>query len=406
LFAPLKGIRVVDFTHVIAGPYTTHILCQLGADVVKIERPGAGDVMRASRPGKGPPGFNPQFVGFNHGKRSIAIDLKSEAGREVVRRLVREGDVLVENLRPGELDKIGLGAREMTALNPRLIYCSISGWGASGELAGRAGYDQVIQASIGMMMTQGDAGDPPMKVGFPLIDVATGMNAACALLAALHEQAATGRGRFIDVAMGDSGLMLNIGALANWMVGRQANERMGNRALTQSPTAGVFETAEGWISLAANTPDQGAKALEVMGRPELVADPRFKLAGPRGGFFVVSDPDGAKAEVVAALKSQSAEHWEAAFNAAGIACAKIRTVDEFVDGPYRRTAGLHRTIAAQPGYDGAVQAPGAGFRVDGETVGNDRPVGALGADGRSVLAELGYGEAEVAALAQSRAVAL
>jgi crotonobetainyl-CoA:carnitine CoA-transferase CaiB-like acyl-CoA transferase len=398
MFTPLAGKRVVDLTHVLAGPYVTHILRQLGAEVIKIERPGTGDVMRAGRPGESPPGFGPQFVGLNAGKRSLALDLKDARGQDILRRLVKDADALVENQRPGELNKLKFDYETLSALNPRLVYCSVSGWGQRGAFAGRAGYDQAIQAATGVMMMQGEPGEPPQKIGFPAIDIATGMNGACAVLAALLERERTGKGCRVDVAMADSALMLMIGATSTWTVGRIPAERFGNRSLASSPTSGVFETAEGWLSVAANTPEQGWKALAIVGRSELKDDPRFALAGNKGGFFVVADLDAARAEFAAGLRAKSAEHWEAAFNDAGIACAHVRTIDDYLDGPYRRTAGVLQRIARQPGYDRPVETLGAGFRVDGLAAGADTPAPALGGDSRAVLRELGLSPDEIARL--------
>ncbi|MBX3500142.1 MAG: CoA transferase [Alphaproteobacteria bacterium] len=400
MFAPLQGVRVVDLTHVLAGPYVTHVLTQLGADVVKIERPGVGDVMRNGRPGQSPPGLAAGFVGMNHGKRSLTLDLKDARGQQVLTRLVERADVLVENQRPGELDRLGFGYATAATLNARLVYASISGWGQSGPIAGRTGYDQVIQAATGMMMMQGETGTPPLKTGFPAIDIATGMNGACAIMAALLErQRNGGKGCHIDIAMSDSALMLMFGPTSAWLVGGLPNERMGNRSLASSPTSGVFETGDGWISVAANTVEQGRKALDVVGRPELKSDPRFAPAR-QSGFFFVADLDGAEAEFVRALKAKDAEHWERAFNAAGIACAKVRSISEFLAGPYRFMPGIHRTIADQPGYDRPVEAPGAGFRVDGTVPAATRPASPLGGDSAAVLAELGFTAAEIEAMAK------
>jgi CoA:oxalate CoA-transferase len=399
MFAPLEGVRVVDLTHVYAGPYITHVLTQLGADVVKIERPGVGDVIRAGRPGVSPPGFAAAFVGMNHGKRSLTLDLKDQRGKDALQRLIERADVLVENLRPGELERIGFGAEPAMAMNPRLIYASVSGWGQSGPQASRAGYDQVIQASTGMMMMQGDAGTPPMKTGFPAIDIATGMNGACAILASLMQRQRTGKGCRVDIAMGDSALMLMIAASSGWLVGGLPHERMGNRALTSSPTSGVFETADGSISVAANTLEQGHKALEVIGRPELKTDARFAPVR-KGGFFLVADQNGAEREFAAALKMRDAEHWEVAFNAVGIACAKIRTISDFLAGPYRTMPGIHRTITDQPGYDRPVEVLGAGFRVDGMVPSATRPAPPLGGDSRAVLIDLGFTASEIDAMAK------
>lgn len=404
---PLTGIRVLDFTHVLAGPYATHVLCQLGADVIKIERPGVGDVMRAAKPGgRMPPGFGAQFVALNAGKRSVAVDLKSEAGRDAVRRIAETVDVAVENLRPGELDKLGLGHEALSAINPNLIYCTISGWGLDGPLASRPGYDQIFQAALGMMMTVGErADDPPMKIGFPMIDIATGMNAATAILAALTQRDRDGgQGRRLDVAMSDSALHLMIGPVAKWMIGGERNERIGNKGLTGSPTAGVFPTAGGWLALAANTREHAERVLDLIGVPDWRTDPRFASVGVKGGFFNVAQPDAALAAVSAALLAKDAEHWERVFNEAGVAAGKARTVEEFLDGPYRTTAGTRRRIAPPYGLSEQIEILGAGFRVDGETPGTELPPPRLGQHTRMALDEIGMTAGEIDALVAAKAV--
>jgi crotonobetainyl-CoA:carnitine CoA-transferase CaiB-like acyl-CoA transferase len=286
----------------------------------------------------------------------------------------------------------------------RLVYCSVSGWGQSGAFADRAGYDQAIQAATGVMLMQGEPGEPPQKVGFPAVDIATGMNAACSVLAALLERERTGRGCRIDVAMADSALMLMIGATSTWTVGRIPAERFGNRSLASSPTSGVFPTAAGWLSVAANTPEQGWRALDSIGRPELKHDPRFAQAGNKGGFFIVADLDGARAAFADGLRKNTAEHWEAAFNDASIPSAAIRTLDEYLSGAYRSTPGVLHRIDAQPGYDRPVETLGAGFRVDGVAAGVAAPAPPLGSDSRAVLEALGLSADDFAALERDNVV--
>lgn len=404
MFTPLAGTRILDLTHVLAGPYITHVLRQLGADVIKIERPGSGDVMRTDRPSPAQPGFGPQFVGLNAGKRSLALDFKDPRGQDILRRLADRADALVENQRPGELQRLKFDYETLSASNPRLVYCSVSAWGQSGDFAGRTGYDQAIQAATGVMMMQGEEGQPPQKIGFPAVDIATGMNGACAVLSGLLERQRTGRGCRIDVAMADSALMLMIAPISNWTVGRIPSERFGNRSLALSPTSGVFETSDGYLSVAGNTTEQGLRALDTIGRSELRHDPRFALTEGKGGFFRVADLDGARSEFAAVLRQATSDHWEKTFNAAGIAASAIRTIDAYLDGPYRRTAGVLRRIDAQPGYDGPVETLGAGFRVDGVTAGADAPAPALGGDSHAVLLELGLTPDDIAALRRDKVV--
>lgn len=318
---PLLGLRVLDFSHVIAGPFATLHLASLGAEVTKVEKPGGGDVMRGSAKGAS------QFTALNAGKQCVEIDLKSEAGRAEALRLARACDVLVDNFRPGALDRCGLGFDAMRAVNPQVIYCSISGYGTQhAPWKHRGAYDHVIQAATGMAMMAGGPGDPPIKTGFPVVDVMTGVLAAFAITAAVQERTRTGLGRHIDVSMWGAALQLMYPFAVDAMATGESPARVGNKGYSGSPAAEYFETQDGYIAVGANTAQQIGKLYPLLGWP--MADAAHDLEqGP--GFARARDPAAFRGKLAAALKARSAAEWEALFNGAGIPAARVRSLAEF-----------------------------------------------------------------------------
>ncbi len=275
---PLKNVRVIDFTHVISGPFSTQILADLGAEVVKIEDTGAGDVARALVPLKN--GLSHHFAAFNRNKRSVALDLKSADGREVAQRLLERADVLVENFSPGVMERLGFGPDTCRAINPGLIYTSISGFGRTGPLAHKRSLDLVAQAYSGVMSTNGTADGPPLKLGVPMGDTAASLFATIAITSALLERRDTGKGKYIDIAMFDSLLPL----LANLaghqhMTGGQP-PRVGSAHYFTVPY-GAFEADDGSVVIAAYTPAAWTGFCEALELPGLVSDPRFALTTAR-----------------------------------------------------------------------------------------------------------------------------
>ncbi|MBZ5789685.1 CoA transferase [Burkholderia contaminans] len=356
-FKPLAGIRVLDFTHVIAGPLATFHLAQLGADVVKVENRNGGDVMRR---GNGRTGF----VALNAGKRSIELDLGDADDREQALELAREVDVLVDSLRPGVLDRFGLGDGPLRARNPGLVYCSISGWGGTGEWRDRPAYDHVVQAATGMMLMAGRDGEPPVKTGFPVIDAGTGLVAAMAILAALRERDASGLGRFLDVSMTGAALQLMYPFACQALTARVAPPRVGNQGYSGSPAADLFATLDGWIALGANTPKQLAAVLGVLGRADVAHDPRYfdppLDADAPAAFLRASDPAALRAALASAIREWRAADFEQACADAGVACAKVRSIVEFVDDAMERDA--LESVMLSDG-DCRVLSPGLGYRV-------------------------------------------
>ncbi len=371
---PLEGFRVLDLTHVLAGPCATHHLRCLGAEVIKIERPGTGDPMRALSLQPEQQGVPPGFRALNAGKKSVVIDLASDEGRAAVLRLAEGADVFVENFRPGVARRLGLGAEDIRAVRPGIVYCSISGWGQSGPNSARGAYDHVIQAATGMMALQGsDSGAPPVKVGFPLIDIATGISAAEAILAALIRRLRGDTAPItLDVSMVDSALALMSGPAASTLATGKAPDRVGNRGFVGSPGAETFATSDGYISVAANTMGQFETLCRLLGRPHLAAPP-YVPAGLAGGAFLTNvATDDLRQELGKAFAEFTADALEAVLNDTGVPAARVRDLGEYLGTLYPHTPGI--------GIDGEPVSFGPAFRWEGEGRVALSPAPRLGAD--------------------------
>lgn len=319
---PLLGLKVLDFSHVIAGPFATFYLAQLGAEVTKIEQPGGGDVMRGTARGA------TQFAAFNAGKHCVEINLRSADGRAQALEAARNCDVLLDNFRPGVLERHGLGFDAVRAINPKVIYCSVSGYGTLHEpWKTRGAYDHVIQAATGMAMLAGEPDGPPVKTGFPVVDVMTGVLAAFAITAAVQERQRTGYGRHIDVSMWGAALQLMYPFTVEALASGQSPERVGNKGYSGSPAAEYFEAAGGgFIAIGANTSQQICKLYAVLGWPEAQAGADLER-GP--GFARARDPQAFRDKLAAALKTRSAQEWEDLLHAAGVPAARVRNLSEF-----------------------------------------------------------------------------
>jgi crotonobetainyl-CoA:carnitine CoA-transferase CaiB-like acyl-CoA transferase len=382
----------------------------MGADVIKVERPPAGDGLRdpATRPHLG--GITSNVQAVNAGKRSIALDLGTAAGRAVLERLIPTADVFLENFRPGKMAGLGFGADRVHALQPRIVYASISAWGQTGPLAARGGYDHVMQAATGMMWAQGDDPQaPPVKVGFPAIDMATGMVGAIALLGGILRRRGGEEGPIaLDISMADASLCLMAGIAHSWLIDGNAPGRVGNVGFTASPGAGVFRCAEGWLSVAASTRAQFDALCAALGEPNWSTAPDWLTARP-------ATPDGIlrglgtprlKAALEGAFLARDAEAWEEILNAAGVPASAVRSLDRFLDGPYRRTAGASYQVQDPNGPPGALhEILGAGFRWTGGAPAASAPAPRLGQHTDAVLAEAGFDAAAIADLRRQGAVA-
>lgn len=395
----LSGIKVIDISHVIAGPMASHYLTQMGASVIKIENPRGGDIMRGRKPGQGD--THPGFGAYNHGKHSLAVDLKDARGRDLLLKLAASADVFIENFRPGVIARLGLGYEAVKAVNPDIIYCSLSGYGQSGEWSGRGAYDHVIQALTGMMMMAGEEGAAPIKVGFPVIDVATGMVGAMSILSALYRREKGGGGQRIDVSMAQAALQLMYPQAAGYLSTGEAPQRIGNRGFSGSPAADTYQCADGWISTAANTPEHFRILCGVLGLTHLCNDAnyldldRFNAEG--GGFVVARDLEGLRAHFRAAFATRSAAAMEVELNAAGVPAARVRRIGEFLDdardGSLLSFPQVETTRAAD-----RVRSPGIGYDAFPDRPGTTAPAPGLGEHTLAVLQWAGVGEAEIQTL--------
>jgi crotonobetainyl-CoA:carnitine CoA-transferase CaiB-like acyl-CoA transferase len=382
---PFEGMTVIDMTHVLAGPYATHQLAMLGATVIKIEKPGVGDPIRglATRPELG--GITPAFVALNSGKRSLAVDISTSEGREEVMRLVRDADIFVENFRPGTAARLGFGPDDVCGANSKIVYCSISGWGQIGPWASYGAYDHVVQAATGMMMLQGGEPEaPPVKVGFPVIDMATGMLAAQAISAALLRRARGDEARIVlDVAMSDAAMMLMNGQVAAYRMAGMRQGRVGNRGFVGSPGADTFKTADGYISIAANTLGQFESLCRILGRPDL-SGPDWLTERPErpDAFLTDMATPVLRSALGAAFLLKRGVDLEQVLNNSGVPAAIVRTLDEYIEQIYSHNPRIDRRIVGD--IDSALNINtilGEGYRSSDETAQPVSPPPILGASG-------------------------
>jgi crotonobetainyl-CoA:carnitine CoA-transferase CaiB-like acyl-CoA transferase len=368
---PLAGVRVLDLSRVLAGPWSGQILADYGADVIKVARPGAGDDTRAWGPpwwGEGVDRVAAYFVCANRGKRSVAIDIASAAGGAQLRELAREADVLLENYKVGQLAKYGLDCRSLQAINPGLVYCSITGYGQDGPLAHKAGYDFAIQAEGGLMSITGDKGGEPQKVGVAVTDLMTGLYATTAILAALHERQATGRGRHIDAALLDVQVAMLANQAANRLIGGVTPTRMGNAHPNIVPYQ-VFPTRDGQMVLAVGNDGQFTRFCELAGHPEAARDARFAANHARVAH---------RAELITLITSwtlqRDTQEWVDRLDQAAVPCAPILDIGQVLEHPQVRARGL-RLDPATPGVPPMIAHP---VRFDGERPVAQLPPPALG----------------------------
>jgi len=329
----LSGITVLDLTRVLAGPYCTQMLGDLGADVIKIERPGAGDDTRRFAPPfmAGPDGDDSTesayFMSANRNKRSVEVDLTSATGQALIRELASKADVIVENFKTGNLAKYGLGYDYLKDANPKLVYCSITGFGQTGPYAERPGYDFLIQGMGGIMSLTGDAEGEPQKVGVPIADIMSGMFAGVAINAALRHAAVTGQGQYIDIGMLDTQVAWLVNQGMNFLHSGQA-ERLGNAHPNIVPYQ-VFETADGHIVVAVGNDNQFRTFAGILGEPELADQPLFATNDSR-----VRNRDEVAGYLQAIMKTQSSAHWLTELEANKIGCGPINTLDEVFEDPH------------------------------------------------------------------------
>jgi crotonobetainyl-CoA:carnitine CoA-transferase CaiB-like acyl-CoA transferase len=380
---PLDGVRVLDLTNVLAGPYCTYHLMLLGAEVVKVEVPGRGDLARRLGPDPqlNAAGLGASFLAQNAGKKSIELDLKAPAGREAFTELVTHADVLVDNYRAGVLARLGFDWERLRALNPALIYCAISGFGQQGPMSQAPAYDQIIQGLSGMMSITGTPETAPLRVGFPVADTLGGLTAAMSIAAALAGRRGDGRGRFLDVSMLEAALSAMGWAVSNYLIGGVEPAPMGDQNATAAPS-GTFEAADGPLNIAANRQEQFETLCRLVGRPELITDPRFAEREARKAHRgelndLLND----------ALRERPALEWEQRLAAAGVPAARILTVSQAVAVDQLDGRGFLTAMPFPPGTpgeavarsaDGTMRVSGSGVLFDNVALHPVTPPPALG----------------------------
>jgi crotonobetainyl-CoA:carnitine CoA-transferase CaiB-like acyl-CoA transferase len=395
--APLAGLFVADLTQNVAGPTCTQILGDMGAEVVKVERPGRGDDARAWAP----PYWGEEsatFMGVNRNKRSLAVDMKQAEGRAVVERLISRADVLVQSLRAGAVEKLGLGWERANAINPRLVYCSVTAFGSEGPLSDRPGYDPLMQARGGILSINGHPGQPPARVPVPIVDIGTGMWAAIAILGALRERDRTGRGANVTTALYETALA--------WSV-LQMNQYFGTGEVPQPQGSGTamvcpyeaFPTGDAWIMIAAASDALFAKACEALGIEGLARDQRFMDNPARVAH---------RAELFDALSAvtrglSSADVLDR-LQKAGVPCAPIITLDKVAGEPQTEASGM--LVSAKHPRLPDYRAVGLPIRWDGVRPTVSRVPPLLGEHTAEVLAELGYDQAAIKELASRHVIQL
>lgn len=380
----LSGVRLLDLTNVLAGPYCAYQFALLGADVIKVEAPG-GDLARAlgADEALNRAGMGASFLAQNAGKRSVVLDLKDSGDRTAFLDLVSSADALVENFRPGVMDRLGLGPEALQARNPRLVYCAISGFGQTGPMRGNPAYDQIVQGLSGVMSITGTPDTAPLRAGYPVADTLGGMVGAFAIAAALVRARATGQGAVIDVSMLEAMLSAMGWPVSNWLTAGVTPAPMGNDNMTAAPS-GMFRTGDGPLNIAANKQEQFEALAGVIGRPDLLTDPRFVGREARK-----ANRAALTVEIEAALAGASAADWEARLNAVGVPAGRVLTIPQVLADPQVTGRAMTHRFDAVPGLDRPLTVLRGGFLVDGVAPAPDRPPPRLGEHQAEVLGGAG-----------------
>jgi crotonobetainyl-CoA:carnitine CoA-transferase CaiB-like acyl-CoA transferase len=392
---PFEGIRVIDATHVLAGPFAAYQLALLGADVIKVEHPDECDQSRETGSDRALnlARMGTSFLTQASNKRSLTLDLKSTAGQEVFKKLIATADVLVENYRPGSFDALGLGYPALSALNPRLIYASMSAFGSQGPRCEHTAYDYVIQATSGIMAMTGTPDVHPIKFGSPAIDYATGTTGAFALASALFQRERTGRGQRVDIAMLDVAMILMGSHLTAYM--RNGAHPKPNGNANEYATNSCYETKNGLLMLGASNMRQYRRIWRVLERPEMIKVNR-------------EEREQARAQEVALLseilKTRTADEWEAFFQPRHVPAARVRSMAEALADPHLGFRGVRHTHTGAQGVTGEFGVPTAAFQFADGGPRVDSPPPALGQHSDAILTELGYGKDDVAQLRTEKVI--
>jgi crotonobetainyl-CoA:carnitine CoA-transferase CaiB-like acyl-CoA transferase len=385
---PLTGFRVLELANLMAGPFCGLVLADLGADVVKIENPQGGDFSRATPPSVR--GVSAGFLALNRNKRSLALDLKAPAGREVFLRLARRADVVLENFRPGTVRDLGIDYQTLREVNPRLVYCSVSGYGQTGPYSQRAGLDLIMQGMSGIMSVTGEPGRPPVKVGVPVADLTAALFAANAIQAALLARERSGQGQLIDVSLFEAAVALEVWETSGYFATGAVPRPLGSAHRTSAPYQ-AFRTADGYVTLGATTPRTWESCCAALGLAYLQDDPRFATNALRKANEVAL-----AAEIEAVTVRHPSAHWYALLEEAGVPGGILQDVDQVAADPHLEARGFFRDLPHPAG--GTVRASGSPLHLAQTPVRLERAGPLLGEHDDDILAEAGLTPAEREAL--------
>lgn len=394
---PFHGVKILDFTQVLAGPYATFQLGLLGADVIKVERRQGEDARRTPLSREwADRGLASGWQAINGNKRSLTLDLQKPEAQAIIRKLATAADVVVENFRPGVMDRLGLGYDALAAANPNLIYCAISGFGHTGPDREEAGYDGKIQAMSGIMSITGDPATGPMRAGFAVCDVLTGMTAAFAISSALYQRTHTQKGQFIDVSMLEASLAFLSGPVADWTVAGHKQYQSGNQAVSRRPTANLFKAQDSHILLAVNSEKQYQCLMTALGLQATFDDPRFK-----DWFTRLEHESTLRTLIEEKLAARPAKDWEPILNAAGAPAASIWRIEDIIEHPQIQARNVLQTVETQ---HGPLRFMGSGFHLAHGPGTYDTAAPTLGQHNATILAELGFTETDIQGLKTSEVI--
>ena len=394
---PFAGVKVLDFTRVLAGPYGSYQLALLGADVIKVESREGDDMRYGNRADEWEKrGLAAPWIAVNAGKRSITLDLKKPKAIEAIKRLVKKADVVVENFRPGVMSNLGIGYETLKEINPRLIYCAVSGFGQVGPQAKTAAFDGMIQAMSGLMSITGFPSNGPTRVGFAGADVMSGFTGAFGVASALYQRTHTGKGQLVDVAMIDAVTGFLAQQFTEHMMTGRVHEQAQNLSVTRKPTGNLFKTKDGWMVLAVMTDPQFQRLMKQLGAEGAAADPRFKDWPTR-----IANNTALHEIIEGAMKQKTSAEWGAIFSKNDIPAGRVLTIPETVKLDHYG----HRTILQSVETEhGPITVVGSGFRMEHDGGSIDRPPATLGQHTDEVLGEAGYSAAEIAEMHAAKVV--